>query len=206
MSTRGAFGFRCDGKDYVSYCHFDAYPDGLGVKVFADVATLLAELAYRFRTDPKEPRMNLIKERVRSIRLVESEKAPTPEDEKAFSHLRSFGVGGDSLTYYQLLHQLQGSLVRCFDSGIMVEYSAFLKESLWCEYAYIMNLDSESLELYKGFNSKPGGRGRYALEKSPDKEYFGVKLVGEIAFKDFGDTKEQDFLQFYKKEGETDNA
>ena len=30
MGTRGAYGFRINDKDKVTYNHFDSYPDGFG--------------------------------------------------------------------------------------------------------------------------------------------------------------------------------
>lgn len=33
MSTRGAYGFRIDGQDKITYNHFDSYPDSLGVNL-----------------------------------------------------------------------------------------------------------------------------------------------------------------------------
>lgn len=56
----------------------------------------------------------------------------------------------------------------------------FLYDSLFCEYAYIINLDSQMLEFYEGFNQDPNANGRYAKFKVNDSSYYGVKLVQEI--------------------------
>ena len=64
----------------------------------------------------------------------------------------------------------------------------FLYDSLFCEYAYIINLDSGYLEFYKGFNTNPNAEGRYAKFKSEDDStYFGVKLMQEISLSEIND-------------------
>lgn len=61
----------------------------------------------------------------------------------------------------------------------------FLKDSLFCEYAYIINLDTNKLEIYKGFNQHENADGRYAKEcVDKEKRYFGVRLFEEIDLKD----------------------
>jgi hypothetical protein len=74
----------------------------------------------------------------------------------------------------------------------MMDSSEFLADSLFCEWAYIINLDTEILEIYKGFQKKVG-KGRYAkmTDRSKfvncDSDYFGVSLVGELNLVDVND-------------------
>lgn len=64
----------------------------------------------------------------------------------------------------------------------------FLHDSLFCEYAYIINLDNKTLEIYEGFNRLPNGKGRYAefsIEREGDgRKYYGVKLVKKFNLED----------------------
>ena len=62
------------------------------------------------------------------------------------------------------------------------DYSSFLYNSLFCEYAYIINLDTKKLEFYKGYNKNTNARGRYANKYAfeDDKRYCGVALVNQI--------------------------
>lgn len=61
----------------------------------------------------------------------------------------------------------------------------FLYDSLFCEYAYIVNLDTNMLEFYKGFNKDRNALGRYSNFKADeDSKYYGVKLNQEIPLDD----------------------
>ena len=47
----------------------------------------------------------------------------------------------------------------------MVDNHNFIKDSMFCEYAYIINLDEECLEFYVGFQNEPSEYNRYGTEK-----------------------------------------
>ena len=83
--------------------------------------------------------------------------------------------------------------------------SQFLINSLCCEYAYIINLDTECLEFYNGFNTNPCELGRYANIKSDIKlddmpTYYGVKLVQIIPLSHINnyETYEDDTMTGFK--------
>jgi hypothetical protein len=68
----------------------------------------------------------------------------------------------------------------------------FAADSLFCEWAYVINLDKEEVEVYKGFNQKPlKKKDRFfsvqTIDKkaSRDERYFPVKLAKTYKFKGF---------------------
>lgn len=65
----------------------------------------------------------------------------------------------------------------------------FLGDSLFCEYAYIINLDTNMLEYYKGFNKDPKAPGRYSNFKNSESGYYGISLKKEIPLQDIFDGK-----------------
>lgn len=154
MGTRGAYGFRVDGKDYISYNHFDSYPSGLGVDILAQAKSLIA----------RKGGIEALKKQVRKIRLVTNATPPTPEDIKRCEPFTDLSVSERSTSdWYCLLRKAQGrldALVRC---GVMMDSSAFLTDSLFCEYAYIINLDDGTLEFYMGFNEGSLRNGKVVL-------------------------------------------
>ena len=66
--------------------------------------------------------------------------------------------------------------------------ASFMHNSLFCEWAYIINVDTEMLEIYKGFNQDEHSEGRYVLPGKErewlDEIYYGVALVKEIPLED----------------------
>lgn len=75
------------------------------------------------------------------------------------------------------------------ESFSMCNYDIFLQDSLFCEWAYIVNLDDEVLEIYEGGNKDKNALGRYAsLQTKNNQEskngYMGVALVAVIHLDD----------------------
>jgi hypothetical protein len=177
MGTRGAIGFVVDGQEKIAYNQFDSYPDGVGLAVATFCAAHPAEEITRI---------------ARAIQIIDSSVPPTSEQKRecaAFTNLRVSNQSDDD--WYCLLREAQGEL-EPYAQGLryMSDNKAFLADSLFCEYAYIVNCDTGKLEFYKGFNQDPKATGRYAALKRADERdsgYFGVKLVKEYPLSDIKD-------------------
>jgi len=175
MGTRGLMGFRIDGKDKVTYNHFDSYPDGLGESVVQDVKTLLQVLT-----------MDELKDKARKIKLVDEDSVPTPEDFLKLDLTTRLLVqknGGLDKSWCSLLHGLQGELLKTLEAGVMIDSIGFINDSLFCEWAYIVNLDEETLEIYRGFQEKPHTFGRYATNTTASK-YYPCAIVATFSLTD----------------------
>ena len=171
MGTRGAIGIRFNKVDKISYNHFDSYPEGLGVEFVKDVAKLMKDFG-------QEALTRFFPE----IRMVNEGDKPTKDEIKRFKVFSKDNVGnGDD--WYSLLRGAQGSLYKGVVIRVMTENAAFMHDSLFCEWAYIFNLDTMKIEVYRGFQKK-AFKGRYskAAEKAEkgSTQYYGVKLVAEI--------------------------
>lgn len=164
MGTRGAYGFRIGRQDKVSYNHSDSYPSGLG----NDIVNFIANHT------PKS-----LKQIAEKIEMVSEEKEPTKKQIQECESWSNVSVGSRKITdWYCLLRESQGNLY-AFDNGLkyMIDSKNFLLDSLFCEYAYIINVSTQKLEFYKGFNNKAvSNKGRYA-KKTLDNKYYGVTLV-----------------------------
>lgn len=171
MSTRGAYGFHYNGHDYITYNHFDSYPEGLGAKVVEFVENV-----------NKSNGWELVRNAVSNLRAVESEDTPTKQEEREFACYKQ-DLGHDKPSYYQLLRNTQGDLQAMVSLGIYIDSSDFIIDSLFCEHAYIINLDDMVLEVYEGFNKNRKANGRYASKKSSDPGYYGCALVHTIPLK-----------------------
>ena len=171
MGTRGAIGFRINNEDKVTYNHFDSYPSYLGAEI----------LGFIQKTDLKK-----LKENVSKLTLVDSQDVPTSKQiDECLPWLESENIH-KSPDWYSLLNELQGGL-NAYLQGLpyMIDSSGFLLDSLFCEYAYIINLDEQVLEFYCGFNKKASNRkGRYAHIKEDDNKYYGIALIKKYPLSD----------------------
>lgn len=64
---------------------------------------------------------------------------------------------------------------------MQVDNIDFAKDSLFCEYAYVIDLDKDILEVYEGFNTEPLPEGaRFTGSSKDGGEYQAVKLVASF--------------------------
>lgn len=180
--------FRSGRKDYVTYNHFDFYPEYLGKNLIAEFKNL------------SEDDLTQLNDRITKIQLVDENKAPTS---KQIEHTRSWhnlSVSDQSTDdWYCLLRNAQGTLLPYMkgELTIMLNSKSFLSDSLFCEYAYIFNLSKNVLEFYKGYNKNPKAPGRYAhLRNGRDTMgYYGAALVAEFPFAKLRDLPADDIVK-----------
>jgi hypothetical protein len=168
MGTRGAYGFRIDRKDKLTYNHFDSYPEILGRKM----------LEYIVATP-----LDMMREVASSIIMVDEHSKPDPELIKKYRKYSDLSVSEHRYdSWYCLLRNSQGDLFP-YNNNLrhMIDYNNFPYDSLFCEWAYIINIDTKLFEIYRGFNKNPSAPGRYAKRKIRDNNnYRGVALITEI--------------------------
>lgn len=180
MSTRGLWGFVIDGEEKLTYNHWDSYPSGLGSAVLKWL---------KIATDS----VPALREAARRVRLVDQDAMATEEDVARFRNLADTGVSTGSLTeWYVLLRDLQGDMAAIVNAGVMIDNRAFAADSLFCEWAYVIDLDTERFEVYKGFQHEPHSEGRFAAmphEQSHrgESQYYPVRLVGAWSLTDLPD-------------------
>ena len=106
-------------------------------------------------------------------------------------------------TWYQLLRNLQGEIKPYIDGSVnhMIDSSNFIKDSLFCEYVYIVNLDSMELEIFKGYQQRQHIFSRYGTEKN-NGGYYPCKVVKTYPLSDLPD--EELFLHQMKTNDEDD--
>lgn len=117
------------------------------------------------------------------IQLVDKKTKPTPEQINECKQYADTDVDDGELdNWYVLLREAQGD-ISVYEKGLkyMIDNNDFVYDSLFCEWAYIINIDTGILEIYRGFNKNKNAKGRYAY-KTVDKEkrYYGVELIEEL--------------------------
>ena len=168
MGTRGVYGFRIGGQDKVMYNQYDSYPEGLGCAVVEFV-----------HLNP----IDELKRIAQELTLVSEGERPTPEQIETCRRSGTVNLAvstGSEQDWYCLLRKAQGD-VSFWKKGLpfILDGKGFLSDSM-CEWAYIINLDDEVLEVYEGYNTDPFAPGRYAgvwVDRQAGETYQGVKLV-----------------------------
>lgn len=176
MGTRGLYGIRKNGIDKCTYNHFDSYPGYLGNNILEFCCNDIDYLTKFFE----------------AVELVNENELPI---ENQINQCINLGLYDDSVStgsvneWYCLLRNLQGNfklyqeLVNCKQQIYMIDNIEFIKDSLFCEYAYIINLDDLVLEYYRGFQKNPQKENRYGTVKNED-GYYPCKLVFTIPLDD----------------------
>ena len=179
MGTRNLTMVIHEGKTKVAqYGQWDGYPSGQG-------ATCLEFL--------RNADLEKFKEKLRLVRFQ------TEDDGKELDNFLD-GIGckdgwmdADQAEKY---HKKYPMLTRDNGAGILkliyendkevflVDSSDFAMDSLFCEWAYVIDLDNEQLEVYSGFNQKELDASERFYSSTPDGEYYGVGLVKKYSFKE----------------------
>ena len=175
MGTRGALGFHIDGESKLTYNHFDSYPSYLGKIMVDTVREVLA--------DP-ERGLNWMRQRARAIEMLPEDIVPTPEMIERLEPYTDLTVSKQSTSdLYCLTREMQGKPLAYLEAGLMPDGRGFVADSLFCEYAYVVNLDDNLLEFYTGFQGLPHEQGRYAkdpVKTGGRKQFYPVALVGQF--------------------------
>lgn len=159
MGTRHLVCVFADGEFKIAqYGQFDGYPSGAGI----DVVQFIQEVQQKYLAG--ENAWNNFKEKISALPIA------TPEQLK-YAY-RSVGIGDDgraSMEQSDALRQKYPQLHRATSTDLLdlileddfrVTFlpppsTEFAGDSLFCEWAYVINLDDMILEVYKGFNEAP---------------------------------------------------
>lgn len=177
MGTRGVYGIRKNGQDKLTYNHWDSYPEHLGYQMAVTCSKASNE------------ELNKIFD---NIKLVGADDKPTKKmiqtcEQAGYINLN---VGRHSMAdVYCLTHGAQGEPQKWLDdlkagrTIYMIDDSGFLYNGLFCEFAYIINLDTNMLEFLVGFQDEPTEGNRYGCEPRPDhsgRNWYPCKCILEI--------------------------
>lgn len=147
MSTRGLMGIRKKGETKAQYNHFDSYISGLGKDIIDTINSI-----------DKDKRLEVLNNTFDNIILLN-------EDDKISDEVKQYcitnGVTDTSVSngslddMYCLLRKTQGDL-DLYINGFkyMLNGNNFINDTLFCEYAYIINLDTNTLDITFGWHDR----------------------------------------------------
>ena len=165
MSARGAYGFYKNGVNKLTYNHSNSYPSGLGDNIISFL---------------KDSDVNELNNIFNDIQLVNELDYPSEEEEKKIKELGySVNYRGKKENWFGILASSLGD-INVYKEGLtfMLDYNDFILDGLHCEWAYVINLDENCLEIYKGLCDVIG-IGRYA-DGLNDGSRFGCTLIKSI--------------------------
>jgi hypothetical protein len=136
------------------YGQWDGYPEGQGRTALEILTNIL-----------KEGKLPEFKEKVDKLTWLTKEQGEDLEKDKNLDlkhpYLsRDWGAQILEAVIYGTLTKEPGfmqsqKLVYAFDILGLVDSSSFAKDSLFCEWGYVIDLDKMTFEVYEGFNKSP---------------------------------------------------
>lgn len=142
MSTRGAWGIKRGDKIIVQYNHFDSYPTGLGKKIVEDLN--------EWYKDAPEEWIKRLNEVLDEVEVIDEEKTPQPTEEQ-LQYIRDEGISfnENQKEWFSVLSELQGRVLPYLKGfKYFLDWGVeWLNDELLCEWAYIFNLDNNTLEI-----------------------------------------------------------
>lgn len=171
MSTRGSIGFIYKDEYKSTYNHSDSYPDGLGQGCIDEIR--------------KIKDWDKFIENYQKVKWVTGDYTPTVQEIDENRKWANQSVSTQKLEeMYVLLRELQGEVcINAIANGevtLLLDSGDFIKDSLFCEYSYTLNLDTMMFEMYQGFQKSPQEANRFG--QTADDGYYPCKKVMEFPF------------------------
>ena len=169
MGTRGSVGFIYKDKPSLTYNHFDSYPSGLGT----DVVNMIVKIN-------EENGWDKFKENAAQLNDIQGDEITDQALMEKYKKYSDLGVSRQTLSDpYCLFRKIQGAeWMEEMYKGELHDYplnNNFIKDSLFCEYAYIINLDDMLLEFYNGFQKKPQKFNKFG--ETSNGEYYPCRVI-----------------------------
>jgi hypothetical protein len=171
MGTRNLTMVYLDGEYKVAqYGQWDGYPGGQGATVFKFL---------------KEANLETFKEKCRKVKfLTEKECEEASAELKADGSLLDIGRKWEHLNRNVCADILY--LIYREPYSIKLQNSIdFAADSLFCEWAYLINFDENQLEVYRGFNKSPLNEGDRFFnipiddyQKTKKYPYYQIRIAG----------------------------
>lgn len=198
MSTNGSIGFIINNEYKGTYNHYDSNPEVLGQQI-VDFAKKLTEI------NGWSTFIQLAKQ----VKVVDRNNPAPKYLQKKYKKFSNISVGDHTLSdWYCLLNKIQGveTLEKIYSLELehIIDNSNFIKNSLHCEYGYVLNLDDKTFEFYEGFQQEPQENNRFGqegIEKFENMFFYPCKLVGKCNLLEIPDNWEKIFYENFDEDG-----
>lgn len=190
MGTRNLTMVIHQGKTRIAqYGQWDGYPEGQG--------SVILEFLKRLK---KNKTVERFKKHLLKVKFIDEIKQK--EIDNFLESIGSRNGGLDMEQYekyvnkYPLLTRNNGAKIlelihkeKNPDRLWVHDSTSFAADSLFCEYAYVIDFDKNTIEVYRGFNQKPLGKNQrfYYMSKQAEKQregrgmYYPVRLAASFS-------------------------
>jgi len=179
MGTRNLMCVVSNGEIKVAnYCQWDGYPTGQG----NDIVKFIIDHMEFEKFQREINKLTFISNK--ELKNLWAECGANPE-----SDFVSFDVSDKFKVQYPHLHRDCGAeILHLIQEGFVestIDSISFAADSLFCEWAYVIDLDNKVLEVYRGFNKEPLiGKERFKFLKKEEDDYYPVKLLTKFKFEE----------------------
>lgn len=174
MGTRNLTCVMYNGEYRVAqYCQWDGYPSGQGA------------IALNFLSDKEK--LAALRRNISLCRFISKEEYDRLWTDMGLPKSNDGWVSCEDAnkfkSKYPQLDRDMGASVLDFiaNSTDIIRLQSdinFVKDSLFCEWAYVIDFDKNTFEVYKGFNNMPLDKSERFYSGTPNKDkYYPVKLV-----------------------------
>jgi hypothetical protein len=182
MGTRGVTHVIAEKQTRIAkYCQWDNYPSGRGVELLE----VLRKRLKPTKTKSFEDRLKEMKAKVKSVIALTNK-----EVQNRWKECGADDSGWVSMEISAKFKEKYAHLSRDMGGGEVLDLvvkgkvkdtnldTEFVADSLFCEWAYVVDLDKKTFEVYQGFNEKPlTKKDRFFNLQKEGSEYSPVKLV-----------------------------
>lgn len=186
MGTRGVIGFVKNGELKVAYNHWDSYPECLGI--------VALDFAVRYSVDD-------LNEMCDRLEVIDTDIPPT---EDQIQKCRDAGTVNLSVSersendWYCLLRGAQGDFESYVELGLIPDSSGFMKDSLFCEWGYVINLDDKTLDVYMGLDEgEQPTDGLFAGSTECNRGYYPVNREQSLPLNSLAEMSNEDFIALF---------
>lgn len=183
MGTRGIYGFRKNKKDKLIYNHWDSYPEGLGADILDYIRKhtikSMNEVFNRINiADDKKPISEYSEEKLKEYQWLLDKMI---RNKKNKQNISIYNVVDEYICNNGLLNAFDEKRLNLYNDD-----SKFILDSLSCEWGYILNLDNNTLEVWKGYQTTPNKNNRYGTEVTHSSfggvNYYPCLMIYSIKF------------------------
>jgi hypothetical protein len=179
MGTRSSVIIIQDGVEKSYYNQYDGYPSGVGTDVLKQLKAI----------DKVKDGWDQFKKNCKKVVTIDASKKPSAAVMKKYIANGFYDERVSTRSpedWYCLLRNLQGAdYIPAIMSGKVqhiCDGSGFIKDSLFCEYGYVIDLDKMVVEFYKGYQHEPQPGNRFGTQVG-EGGYYPCAKVGQIALK-----------------------